>query len=89
MTRAEMAAAIEAAHLRGGPRSGGTSPTGTPSSWPWSWGSTSSITADGMDRECIEKIVEAGTFVVPSMFFVFRLWEMVKGRQPDHGPDHA
>ena len=37
---------------------------------------------DGMDRECIDRIVAAGVFLVPSMFFVFRLWEMLKGVNP-------
>jgi imidazolonepropionase-like amidohydrolase len=37
---------------------------------------------DGMDRECIEAIVAAGTFVVPSMFFLFTYAELMKGQSP-------
>ena len=37
---------------------------------------------DGMDAECIERIVAAGTFVVPSMFFLFKYAELLKSHSP-------
>jgi imidazolonepropionase-like amidohydrolase len=81
MTRAEMAAAIEAAHLRGAKIRGHIA-NREAILMAVELGIDVVDHGDGMDRECIAKIVEAGTFVVPSMFFVYRLWEMVKGVNP-------
>ena len=81
MTRPEMAAAIEAAHQRGAMIRGHIA-NRQAMLMAVELGIDVIDHADGMDRECIEKIVEAGTFVVPSMFFVYRLWEMVKGVNP-------
>jgi imidazolonepropionase-like amidohydrolase len=37
---------------------------------------------DGMDAECIERLVASGTFVVPSMFFLYRYSELLKAQNP-------
>jgi imidazolonepropionase-like amidohydrolase len=81
MSRAEMAAAIEAAHQRKAMIRGHIANRDA-ILMAVELGIDVVDHGDGMDRECIEKIVEAGTFVVPSMFFVYRLWEMVKGVNP-------
>ena len=81
MTRAEMAAAIEAAHLRGAMVRGHIA-NREAILMAVDLGIDVIDHGDGMDLECIERIVAAGTFVVPSMFFVYRLWEMVKGMNP-------
>jgi imidazolonepropionase-like amidohydrolase len=81
MTAEEMAAAIEAAHLRGAMVRGHIA-NREAILMAVGLGIDVIDHADGMDAECIEAIVAAGTFVVPSMFFVHRLWEMVKGMDP-------
>jgi imidazolonepropionase-like amidohydrolase len=81
MTRSEMAAAIEAAHQRGAMIRGHIANRDA-ILMAVELGIDVIDHADGMDRECIEKIVAAGTFVVPSMFFIYRLWEMVKQMDP-------
>jgi imidazolonepropionase-like amidohydrolase len=81
MTRQEMAAAIEAAHLRGAKIRGHIANRDA-ILMAVDLGIDVVDHGDGMDRECIDRIVAAGTFVVPSMFFVYRLWEMLKGVNP-------
>jgi imidazolonepropionase-like amidohydrolase len=36
---------------------------------------------DGLDEECIEKMLEKGTFLVPSMFYPFRVSQVASGPQ--------
>jgi imidazolonepropionase-like amidohydrolase len=81
MTRQEMEAAIEAAHLRGAKIRGHIANRDA-ILMAVDLGIDVVDHADGMDRECIDRIVAAGVFVVPSMFFVYRLWEMLKGVNP-------
>ena len=81
MTRQEMAAAIEAAHQRGAKIRGHIA-NREAIEMAVELGIDVVDHGDGMDRECIDRIVEAGVFVVPSMFFLFRLWEMLKGVNP-------
>ena len=81
MSRAEMAAAIDAAHERRAMIRGHIA-NREAILMAVELGIDVIDHGDGMDRECIEKIVAAGTFVVPSMFFVYRLWEMVKQVNP-------
>jgi len=81
MTGDEMAAAIEAAHLRGAKIRGHIA---NRDAILMAVGLGIDVVdhGDGMDRECIDRIVAAGVFVVPSIFFVYRLWEMVKAMNP-------
>lgn len=81
MSREEMAAAIDAAHLRGAKIRGHIA-NRQAILMAVDLGIDVVDHGDGMDLECIERIVAAGTFVVPSMFFVYRLWEMVKAMNP-------
>jgi imidazolonepropionase-like amidohydrolase len=81
MSRPEMAAAIEAAHERGVMIRGHIA-NRQAIMMAVDLGIDVIDHGDGMDRQCIERIVEAGIFVVPSMFFVYRLWEMVKQMNP-------
>jgi imidazolonepropionase-like amidohydrolase len=81
MTRDEMAAAIEAAHMRR-VKIRGHIANREAILMAVELGIDVVDHGDGMDRECIDAIVAAGTFVVPSMFFVYRLWEMVKQMNP-------
>ncbi len=81
MTRPEMAAAIEAAHLRGAKVRGHIANRDA-ILMAVDLGIDVVDHGDGMDAECIDRIVAAGVFVVPSMFFVYRLWEMVKAINP-------
>ena len=81
MTREEMAAAIEAAHLRGAKIRGHIA-NRQALLMAVELGMDVIDHGDGMDRQCVERIVEAGTFVVPSMFFVHRLAEMVEPMDP-------
>jgi imidazolonepropionase-like amidohydrolase len=81
MTRQEMEAAIEAAHLRGAKIRGHIANRDA-ILMAVDLGIDVVDHGDGMDRECIDRIVAAGVFVVPSMFFLFRLWEMLKGINP-------
>jgi len=81
MTRQEMGAAIEAAHLRGALVRGHIA---NPEAMTMAveLGIDVIDHGDGMDGACIDRIVEAGTFVVPSMFFLFRYAELLKGQNP-------
>jgi imidazolonepropionase-like amidohydrolase len=81
MTRQEMAAAIEAAHLRGAMIRGHIA---NPEAMTMAveLGIDVIDHGDGMDRACIDRIVAAGTFVVPSMFFLFRYAELLKAQNP-------
>jgi imidazolonepropionase-like amidohydrolase len=81
MTRQEMAAAIEAAHLRGAMVRGHIANRDA-ILMAVELGMDVIDHGDGMDRECIERMVAAGTFVVPSMFFLFRYAEMLKDQNP-------
>jgi len=81
MTGPEMAAAIEAAHQRGALIRGHIA-NRQAILMAVDLGIDVIDHGDGMDRECIDRIVAAGVSVVPSMFFVFRLWEMLKGVNP-------
>jgi imidazolonepropionase-like amidohydrolase len=81
MSRDEMAAAIEAAHQRGA-RIRGHIANREAILMAVELGIDVVDHGDGMDRECIDRIVEAGVFVVPSMFFVYRLWEMATQMNP-------
>jgi len=81
MTRDEMAAAIDAAHQRGA-RIRGHIANREAILTAVDLGIDVVDHGDGMDRECIERILAAGTFVVPSIFFVYRLWEMVQQMNP-------
>jgi imidazolonepropionase-like amidohydrolase len=81
MTGPEMEAAIEAAHGRGAMIRGHIANKDA-MLMAIDLGIDVIDHGDGMDQECIDRIVAAGTFVVPSMFFVYRLWEMVKGMNP-------
>ncbi len=76
-----MAAAIEAAHLRGAMVRGHIANRDA-ILMAVELGMDVIDHGDGMDRECIERIVAAGTFVVPSMFFLFRYAEMLKDQNP-------
>ncbi|HXQ60568.1 MAG TPA: amidohydrolase family protein [Acidimicrobiales bacterium] len=82
MSRDEMAAAIDAAHQRGA-RIRGHIANRDAIVMAVDLGIDVIDHGDGMDPGCIERIVAAGTFVVPSMFFVHRLWEMVKAMNPN------
>jgi imidazolonepropionase-like amidohydrolase len=81
MSRDEMAAAIDAAHQRGAKIRGHIANRDA-IMMAVDLGIDVIDHGDGMDAACIERIVAAGTFVVPSMFFVHRLWEMVKAMNP-------
>jgi imidazolonepropionase-like amidohydrolase len=81
MTRAEMAAAIEAAHLRGAKIRGHIANRDA-ILMAIELGIDVIDHGDGMDAECIERLVESGTFVVPSMFFLYRYSELLKSQNP-------
>jgi imidazolonepropionase-like amidohydrolase len=81
MTREEMAAAIEAAHLRGAMVRGHIANRDA-ILMAVELGMDVIDHGDGMDGQCIDRIVAAGTFVVPSMFFLFRYAEMLKDQRP-------
>ncbi len=81
MTRQEMAAAIEAAHLRGAMVRGHIANRDA-ILMAVELGMDVIDHADGMDGECIERIVAAGTFVVPSIFFLSRYAELMKDQNP-------
>ena len=78
MTPAELGAAIEAAHLRGALVRGHIANRDA-ILMALDLGIDVVDHADGMDATCIERLVAHGTPVVPSMFFGFRIWEMLKG----------
>ena len=79
MSRAEIAAGIEAAHrarcARARPH---RQPRGA-STWRSMPASTSSTTATGSTTQAIERMVELGTFLVPSQLFPARFSEMMGG----------
>jgi len=81
MTRDEMAAAIEAAHLRGAMVRGHIANRDA-ILMAVELGMDVIDHADGMDGECIDRIVAAGTFVVPSIFFLSRYAELMKDQNP-------
>jgi len=81
MTRDEMAAAIEAAHLRGAMVRGHIANRDA-ILMAVELGMDVIDHADGMDGECIERMVAAGTFVVPSIFFLSRYAELLKDQNP-------
>jgi imidazolonepropionase-like amidohydrolase len=81
MTREELGAAIEAAHLRGA-RIRGHIANREAIVMAVELGIDVIDHADGMDVECIDRIVAAGTFVVPSSFFLFKYAELLKDQSP-------
>jgi imidazolonepropionase-like amidohydrolase len=81
MTREEMGAAIEAAHMRGAKIRGHIANRDV-ILMAVELGMDVVDHADGMDAECIERILGQGTFVVPSMFFLSRYAEMMKSHNP-------
>jgi imidazolonepropionase-like amidohydrolase len=81
MTREEMAAAIEAAHMRGAKIRGHIANRDV-ILMAVELGIDVVDHADGLDSECIERILEGGTFVVPSTFFLSRYAEMMKSHNP-------
>jgi imidazolonepropionase-like amidohydrolase len=81
MTAEEMGAAIEAAHLRGA-RIRGHIANREAILMAVDLGIDVIDHGDGMDGECIERIVAAGTFVVPSTFFLFKYAELLKSQSP-------
>ena len=78
MTREEMAAGIEAAHLRG-VKVRGHIANREAILMALDLGMDVIDHADGMDDECIERILESDTPVVPSMFFPARFLESMGG----------
>ena len=81
MTAEEMGAAIEAAHLRGAKIRGHIA-NREAIVMAVEGGIDVIDHGDGMDGECIDRIVAAGTFVVPSMFFLFKYAELLKSQSP-------
>jgi imidazolonepropionase-like amidohydrolase len=81
MTREEMGAAIEAAHQRGAMIRGHIA-NREAILMAVDLGIDVIDHGDGMDGECIERIVAAGTFVVPSMFFLYKYAEVLKSQSP-------
>jgi imidazolonepropionase-like amidohydrolase len=81
MTGEEMAAAIEAAHLRGAMIRGHIA-NREAIIMAVERGIDVIDHGDGMDVQCIERIVAAGTFVVPSMFFLYKYAELLKSQNP-------
>jgi imidazolonepropionase-like amidohydrolase len=81
MTAEEMGAAIEAAHLRGAKIRGHIA-NREAIVMAVAGGIDVIDHGDGMDRECIDRIVAAGTFVVPSMFFLYKYAELLKSQSP-------
>lgn len=80
MTAEEMRAGIEAAHQRGA-RVRGHIANKEAILMALDCGMDVIDHADGMDDECIERLVDTATPVVPSAFFPSRLWSSMK----DHG----
>jgi imidazolonepropionase-like amidohydrolase len=78
MTHAEMAAAIETAHERGALVRGHIA-NRRAIAMALDCGIDVIDHGDGMDDECIARIVESGTTVAPSMFFPYRLWKSFSG----------
>jgi imidazolonepropionase-like amidohydrolase len=80
MTRAELAAAIEAAHGRGAQVRGHIA-NHDAIGMALDCGIDVVDHADGMDDHCIERLVESKTPVVPSLFFPYRLWSALRGQR--------
>ncbi len=78
MTAAEMSAAIEAAHGRGAKVRGHIA-NREAISMALDCGIDVIDHGDGMDDECIARIIETSTAVAPSMFFPYRLWKSFPG----------
>jgi imidazolonepropionase-like amidohydrolase len=78
MTRAEMAAGIEAAHERGALVRGHIANRDA-IVMALDCGIDVIDHGDGMDDECISRIVDSRTSVVPSVFFPYRLWQSLAG----------
>jgi imidazolonepropionase-like amidohydrolase len=78
MTREELAAGIEAAHLRGAKVRGHIA-NREAILMALDLGIDVIDHGDGMDDECVERIVDAGTPVVPSMLFPARLLDAAGG----------
>jgi len=78
MTPAEMAAGIEAAHERGALVRGHIANRDA-IAMALDCGIDVIDHGDGMDDECIARIVESGTALAPSMFFPYRLWQSLSG----------
>jgi imidazolonepropionase-like amidohydrolase len=78
MAPAEMAAAIEAAHERGA-RVRGHIANRHAIAMALDCGIDVIDHGDGMDEECIARIVETRTCVAPSQFFPYRLWQSLSG----------
>ena len=79
MSPEEITAGIEAAHRARRARCAATSPTARPSTWRSMPASTSSTMATGSTPWRIERMVELGTFLVPSQLFPVRFAEMMGG----------
>jgi len=78
MTRVEMAAAIEAAHERGAKVRGHIANRDA-IAMALDCGIDVIDHGDGMDDECMARIVDAQTAVAPSMFFPYQLWKSLGG----------
>lgn len=78
MAPAEMAAAIEAAHERGALVRGHIANRHA-IAMALDCGIDVIDHGDGMDEECMARIVETRTCVAPSMFFPYRLWQSLSG----------
>jgi len=79
MTGPEMAAAIEAAHQRGAMIRGHIA-NREAIMMAVELGIDVIDHGDGMDEACIEKMAAAGTYVVPSMFFLYKYAELLKSQ---------
>ncbi|HTZ08839.1 MAG TPA: amidohydrolase family protein [Acidimicrobiales bacterium] len=78
MTRDEMAAAVDTAHERGA-RIRAHIANRDAIAMALDCGIDVIDHGDGMDDECLARIVESATTVVPSAFFPFRLWKSLSG----------
>ncbi len=78
MTPAEMSAGVEAAHARGAKVRGHIA-NREALAMALDCGIDVVDHGDGLDDECIERLVSSATPLVPSVFFPFRLWSSMKG----------
>jgi len=78
MTRDEMAAAVDAAHERGA-RIRAHIANRDAIAMALDCGVDVIDHGDGMDDECMARVIETGTSVVPSAFFPYRLWKSLSG----------
>ena len=78
MTFEEISAGIEAAHQRGC-SCAGTSPTAPRCTWPSTPASTWSTTVTAWTRRAIARMVDRGTFLVPSQLFPARFADLMAG----------